>query len=105
MRPASDIGKPTTSRLSIGSIATPSRSEVAMLTKRKDRKAGLTQLQSLAASISAAPLDRRAFLRRSGLVAGGVAALGTIQLGTVRKASAISPPQPGVPIELKKSIC
>ncbi len=76
-----------------------------MLTKRKDRQAGLTQLQSLAASISAAPLDRRAFLRRSGLVAGGVAALGTIQLGTVRKASAISPPQPGVPIELKKSIC
>ena len=52
-----------------------------------------------------APVDRRTFLRRSGLTVGGMAAIGAFQLGTVQKAAAISPPQPGVPIELKKSIC
>ncbi|WP_028055356.1 formate dehydrogenase subunit alpha [Sinorhizobium medicae] len=76
-----------------------------MLTKRKDRQASRTHLQTLTGGMAAAPLDRRTFLRRSGLVAGGLAALGSFQLGTVKKAAAISPPQPGVPIELKKSIC
>ncbi|MDX0603609.1 molybdopterin-dependent oxidoreductase [Sinorhizobium medicae] len=76
-----------------------------MLTKRKDRQASRTHLQTLTGGMAAAPLDRRTFLRRSGLVAGGLAALGSFQLGTVKKAAAISPPQPGVPTELKKSIC
>ncbi|PJR13362.1 formate dehydrogenase subunit alpha [Sinorhizobium meliloti] len=76
-----------------------------MLTKRKDRQASRTHLQTLTGGMAAAPLDRRTFLRRSGLIAGGLAALGSFQLGTVKKAAAISPPQPGVPIELKKSIC
>src|SRR5690606_12952596 len=61
--------------------------------------------QTLTAGMAAVPMDRRTFLRRSGLAVGGIAALGSFQFGTVRKAAAISPPQPGVPIELKKSIC
>ncbi|MCV0395598.1 MAG: formate dehydrogenase subunit alpha [Rhizobiaceae bacterium] len=76
-----------------------------MLTKRKSGQASRTRLQNLFGTTASAPMDRRTFLRRSGLGVGGIAALGTFQLGTVRKAAAISPPQPGVPIELKKSIC
>ncbi|WP_274423845.1 formate dehydrogenase subunit alpha [Chelativorans sp. YIM 93263] len=76
-----------------------------MLTKRKNGQAGQTKLQSLLGAGGAAPIDRRTFLRRSGLTVGGLAAIGSFQLGSVRKAEAISPPQPGVPIELKKSIC
>ncbi|MGB3540126.1 MAG: formate dehydrogenase subunit alpha [Mesorhizobium sp.] len=76
-----------------------------MLTKRKSGQASRTRLQALAGGLAAAPVDRRTFLRRSGLVAGGLAALGTFQLGTVKKAAAISHPEPGVPIELKKSVC
>jgi formate dehydrogenase major subunit len=34
-----------------------------------------------------------------------MAAIGSFQLGTVQQAAAISPPQPGVPTEIKKSIC
>src|SRR3546814_6325017 len=30
---------------------------------------------------------------------------GTFHLGTIRKAAAINPPQPGVPIEIRKNIC
>jgi formate dehydrogenase major subunit len=56
------------------------------------------------AAAGPAPVDRRTFLRRSGLAAGGLAAAGAFQLGTVQKAAAISPPQPGVPVEIKKSI-
>ncbi len=66
-----------------------------MLTKRKDRQASRTHLQTLTGGMAAAPLDRRTFLRRSGLVAGGLAALGSFQLGTVKKAAAISPPATG----------
>ena len=76
-----------------------------MLTKRKSGQAGRTRLQALMGAAAAAPIDRRTFLRRSGLAVGGMAAIGSFQLGTVQKAAAISPPQPGVPIELKKSIC
>ena len=76
-----------------------------MLTKRKNGQAGRTKLQAMADAVAAGRLDRRTFLRRSGLAAGGLAAIGSFQLGSVRKAEAISPPQPGVPIELKKSIC
>jgi formate dehydrogenase major subunit len=76
-----------------------------MLTKRKSGQAGRKRLQTLAGTVGSVPVDRRTFLRRSGLAAGGLAAIGTFQLGTVRKAEAISPPQPGVPIELRKSVC
>src|SRR3546814_13784345 len=76
-----------------------------MLTKRRDGQARRTRLQDLTAAIGPIPVDRRAFLRRSGLAAGGLAAAGAFQLGTIRKAAAISPPQPGIPIEIKKSIC
>ncbi|KQZ95322.1 formate dehydrogenase [Mesorhizobium sp. Root157] len=75
-----------------------------MLTKRKSGQASRTRLQALTGGLAAASMDRRTFLRRSGLTAGGLASLGAFHLGTV-KAADISPPQPGVPIELKKSIC
>ncbi|RUM95836.1 formate dehydrogenase [Pseudaminobacter arsenicus] len=76
-----------------------------MLTKRKSGQAGRTRLQTLMGAVSSVPLDRRTFLRRSGLAVGGMAAVGAFHLGTIKKAEAISPPQPGVPIELRKSIC
>ena len=77
-----------------------------MLTKRKNGQAGRTSLQALmrrgadrrpstGGPSCAAPASRSA----------GMAALGAFQLGTVQKAEAISPPQPGVPIEIRKSIC
>lgn len=75
-----------------------------MLTKRKSGQASRTRLQALTGGLAAASMDRRTFLRRSGLAAGGVASLGAFRLGTV-KAADISHPEPGVPIELKKSIC
>jgi len=76
-----------------------------MLTKRKSGQAGRTKLQAVAAAIGSEAIDRRTFLRRSGLTVGGLAAIGSIQLGSIRKAEAISPPQPGVPIEIRKNIC
>ncbi|MCF6111475.1 formate dehydrogenase subunit alpha [Mesorhizobium muleiense] len=76
-----------------------------MLIKRKSGQASRTRLHTLMGTVASAPIDRRTFLRRSGLAAGGMAALGSFQLGTVQKAAAISPPQPGVPVELKKSVC
>src|SRR5918997_1246344 len=76
-----------------------------MLTKRKSGEASRTKLQAFAEAVGAETLDRRTFLRRSGLTVGGLAAVGSFQLGTVQKAKAISPPQPGVPIEIKKNIC
>src|SRR5688572_11681773 len=76
-----------------------------MLTKRKSGQAGRTKLQAAAAAIGSAAIDRRTFLRRSGLTVGGLAAIGSLQLGSIRKAAAISPPQPGVPIEIRKNIC
>jgi formate dehydrogenase major subunit len=76
-----------------------------MLTKRKSGQASRTRLQTLMGTVASAPIDRRTFLRRSGLALGGIAAIGSFQLGTVQKAAAISPPQPGEPIELKKNVC
>src|ERR687894_1623228 len=76
-----------------------------MLTKRKSGQASRTRLQALGAAIGAEAVDRRTFLRRSGLTVGALAAVGSFQLGTVQKAKAISPPQPGVPIEIRKNIC
>jgi len=76
-----------------------------MLTKRKAGQAGRTQLRAIAAAIGAEAVDRRAFLRRSGLAAGGLAAVGSLQLAWTRRAEAIPGPEPGVPTEIKKSIC
>nr|MBA3518895.1 molybdopterin-dependent oxidoreductase [Hyphomicrobiales bacterium] len=80
-----------------------------MLTKRKTTQSNRPNLQSAMAGLGAAvgseTLDRRSFLRRSGLTVGGLAAAGAFQLGSIRKAEAISPPQPGIPIEIKKNIC
>jgi formate dehydrogenase major subunit len=50
-------------------------------------------------------IDRRAFLRRSGLAAGALAGIGTLPIGVVRKAEAGPPPKPGIPVEVRKSIC
>src|SRR5688572_8711384 len=76
-----------------------------MLTKRKSGQVSRTKLQAIAAAVGSEAIDRRTFLRRSGLTVGGLAAVGGFQLGTVQKAKAISPPQPGVPIEIRKNIC
>src|SRR5688500_10832407 len=76
-----------------------------MLTKRRAGQTHRRGMQGLAAAIGSEPIDRRAFLRRSGLTLGGLAAIGSFQLGSIRKASAVSAPQPGVPIEIKKNIC
>jgi formate dehydrogenase major subunit len=77
-----------------------------MLTKRRQGQSGRATLAFLATAGSK-PVDRRSFLRRSGLAAGGLSALGAFRLGTIRKAAAanVSPPQPGVPIEIRKSVC
>ena len=76
-----------------------------MLTKRKTSQARSGGLQAIAGGLASKNVNRRTFLKRSGLAVGGLAAAGTFQLGTIRKAEAISPPQEGVPIELKKNIC
>src|SRR5688572_864796 len=76
-----------------------------MLTKRKSGQAGRTKLQAMAAAIGSQAIDRRTFLRRSGLTVGALAAAGSFELGSIRKAQAISPPQPGVPIEIRKNVC
>ena len=75
-----------------------------MLVKRKPTAAGrgTGMFGSVAA---AAPMDRRAFLKRSGLAAGGLAAAGAVSsMSMVGKAEA-GPTTPGVEITRKKSIC
>ena len=75
-----------------------------MLVKRKPTAAarGTGMFGSVAA---AAPMDRRAFLKRSGLAAGGLAAAGAVSsMSMVGKAEA-GPTTPGVEIVRKKSIC
>ena len=75
-----------------------------MLVKRKPAAAsrGTGMFGPVAA---AAPIDRRAFLKRSGLAAGGLAAVGAVSsLSMVGKAEA-GPTTPGVEITRKKSIC
>jgi formate dehydrogenase major subunit len=76
-----------------------------MLIKRKDGQSHRAKLQAVAAAMGSQAIDRRAFLRRSGLTVGGLAAMGTFQLGSIRQAKAVSPPQPGAAIEIKKNIC
>ena len=54
---------------------------------------------------AAAPMDRRAFLKRSGLAAGGLAAAGAVSsMSMVGKAEA-GPTTPGVEIARKKTVC
>src|SRR5687767_7721702 len=76
-----------------------------MLTKRKSGQAGRAKLQAMAAAIGWQGIDRRTFLRRPGLTVGARAAAGSFELGSIRKAQAITPPQPGGPVEIKKNIC
>ena len=75
-----------------------------MLVKRKSSDAGRSGLASLAANVSAKPVDRRSFLKTSGLAVGGLAALGTLGAGTLRKAEA-GPVNHAQPIEIRKNIC
>ena len=66
-------------------------------------------LNRIAASAAPAQkMDRRDFLRRSGLVVGGGALAGALPLTFVRPAQAAEeegPPQPGVPVEIRRSVC
>ena len=75
-----------------------------MLVKRTQ---GQTRQGALARTFATQTNDinRRNFLRRSGIAAGALGALGTLSLGTVRKAQAGPPPQPGIGVETRKSIC
>ena len=75
-----------------------------MLVKRTQ---GQTRQGALARTFAGQTNDinRRNFLRRSGIAAGALGALGTLSLGTVRKAQAGPPPQPGLGVETRKSIC
>jgi formate dehydrogenase major subunit len=76
-----------------------------MLIKRKDAGSTRRSLQFTAADARPTALDRRTFLRRSGLTAGALAAVGAINAGSIQKAKAVSPPQPGVPIVIRKNVC
>ena len=75
-----------------------------MLVKRKPTGAarGAGMFGSVAA---AAPMDRRAFLKRSGLAAGGLAAAGAVSSMTMVGKAEAGPTTPGVEIVRKKSIC
>ncbi|HEX8375690.1 MAG TPA: formate dehydrogenase subunit alpha [Geminicoccaceae bacterium] len=65
-----------------------------------------TQVSRLAGAVAAVsgPINRRAFVQRSGLAAGGLAALGALPATMVRKAEA-GPMVPGVAVEIRKAIC
>jgi formate dehydrogenase major subunit len=76
-----------------------------MLIKRKDAGSTRRTLQFTTADSQLTGMDRRTFLRRSGLTTGALAAVGAINAGSIKKAKAISPPEFGVPIVLKKNIC
>jgi formate dehydrogenase major subunit len=76
-----------------------------MLTKRRSVSADTsTGMRRVLNGIAEAPLNRRAFLKRSGLAAGGLAALGGgLTLTRVRKASARA--ELSAAIETIKSVC
>jgi formate dehydrogenase major subunit len=76
-----------------------------LLVKRAAREARRENLAAVLTGSSTGGLDRRSFLRRSGLAAGALATLGTLSPGAIRKAEAGPPPKPGVPVEIRKSIC
>ena len=76
-----------------------------MLTKRRSASADTsTGMRRVLNGIAEAPLNRRAFLKRSGLAAGGLAAFGGgLSLTRVRKASART--ELSAAIETIKSVC
>ena len=76
-----------------------------MLTKRRSAPTGTsTGMRRVLNGIAETPLDRRAFLKRSGLAAGGLAALGGgLPLTRVRRAEAAN--EASGEIETIKSVC
>ncbi len=74
-----------------------------MLIKRTERQIRRSNLAATVGRQSAAGLDRRSFLRRSGLVAGGLATIGSLPLASVQKAEAAGPNVAGATI--RKNIC
>ena len=74
-----------------------------MLIKRTERQTRRSNLAATVGRQSAAGLDRRSFLRRSGLVAGGLATIGSLPLASVQKAEAAGPNVAGATI--RKNIC
>src|SRR5260370_2155050 len=68
---------------------------------RSPRRGSLTETLTTASG----GMDRRTFLRRSGLAGGALAAIGTVSIGSLRQAAAGPPPKPGIPVEMRKSIC
>jgi formate dehydrogenase major subunit len=74
-----------------------------VLIKRTERQTRRSNLAATVGRQSAAGLDRRSFLRRSGLVAGGLATIGALPLASVQKAEAAGPNVAGATI--RKNIC
>jgi formate dehydrogenase major subunit len=74
-----------------------------VLIKRTERQIRRSNLAATVGRQSAAGLDRRSFLRRSGLVAGGLATIGSLPLASVQKAEAAGPNVAGATI--RKNIC
>ena len=74
-----------------------------MLIKRTERQTRRSNLAATVGRQSAAGLDRRSFLRRSGLIAGGLATIGALPLASVQKAEAAGPNVAGATI--RKNIC
>src|SRR6476620_526182 len=76
-----------------------------MLIRRREHSNQRRSLAQFANASSAAGLDRRAFLRRSGLVAGSLASLGALPLTSVRKAQAGPPAAAGAVVTIRKNVC
>jgi formate dehydrogenase major subunit len=74
-----------------------------VLIKRTERQTRRSNLAATVGRQSAAGLDRRSFLRRSGLVAGGLATIGALPLASVQKAEAAGPNVAGATI--RKNVC
>jgi formate dehydrogenase major subunit len=75
-----------------------------MLVKRNSGSAARSRLAGTFVAATAAPVDRRTFLKRSGLAAGGLAAVGALPGGMVRKAEA-GPMIPGVEVVRRRNVC
>jgi len=76
-----------------------------MLIKRSEKAVSRGSRADMLSNPPPSGLDRRSFLRRSGLTTGALAALGSLPLTTMRKAQAGPPPEQGLPVEMRKSIC
>jgi len=74
-----------------------------VLIKRTERQTRRSNLAATVGRQSAAGLDRRSFLRRSGLVAGGLATIGSLPLASLQKAEAAGPNVAGATV--RKNIC